>query len=95
MADLNIACVDQNGDPVGGELVTLNTFSADDWAQPGVEINPNPRRTGDNGVINFYSGPPLAKPIMVQATAQNGTSTPMRFDATDDLTVTVVRIPFD
>jgi hypothetical protein len=94
MAQLNITCRNENGSPVGGELVILNTFSADDWAQPGIEINPNPRRTNDNGVVNFYSGPPLAKGIMVQATAQNGTSDPVRFDGTADVMVTVTRIPF-
>jgi hypothetical protein len=94
MAQLNVTCIDEHGHPVSGELVILNTFSADDWAQPGIEINPNPRRTGGNGVVNFYSGPPLHKAIMVQATAQNGTSVPMRFDAITDLMVTVTRIAF-
>ncbi len=94
MAQLNVTCVDEDGDPVGGELVILNTFSADDWAQPGIEINPNPRRTNDQGAVNFYSGPPLAKAIMVQATAQNGTTDPLRFDGTADVMVTVTRIPF-
>src|SRR5580765_5338751 len=94
MAQLNVACIDEHGAPVGGELVTINTFSALDWAQPGIEINPNPRRTGPDGAINFYSGPPLAAPIMVQATAQNGTTSPVPFDGTSHVTITLALIPF-
>ena len=95
MATLNIAVVDQQGTPVADQLVTLNTFDAHDWAKPGVEINPNPRRTGPDGQVNFYSGPPLGGAVMVQATAQNGTSDPVGFDGTSNVVVTVTLIPFD
>jgi hypothetical protein len=94
MANLDVVLLAPNGHPVANELVTINTFSALDWAQPGIEINPNPRRTGPEGVVNFYSGPPLASPIMVQATAQNGTSQPVPFDGTSSVTVTLALIPF-
>jgi len=94
MANLDVVVLAQSGQPVAHELVTINTFSALDWAQPGIEINPNPRRTGADGAINFYSGPPLAAPIMVQATAQNGTTAPVPFDGTSHVTVTLALIPF-
>jgi hypothetical protein len=94
MAILDVVVLAETGHPVAHELVTINTFSALDWAQPGIEINPNPRRSGADGRINFYSGPPLAQAIMVQATAQNGTSSPVPFDGTSDVTVTVALIPF-
>ena len=94
MATLNIAVADQTGKPVADQLVTINTFDAHDWARPGIEINPNPRRTGPDGVINFYSGPPLASDILVQATAQNGTSDPVLFNGTADVLVTVTLVPF-
>jgi hypothetical protein len=94
MANLDVVVLAQSGHPVAHELVTINTFSALDWAQPGIEINPNPRRTGPDGAVNFYSGPPLASPIMVQATAQNGTSHPVPFDGTANVTVTLALIPF-
>lgn len=94
MATLDVVVLAQTGQPVANELVLINTFSALDWAQPGIEINPNPRRTGPNGSINFYSGPPLSQPIMVQATAQNGTSNPVPFDGTSNVTVTLALIPF-
>jgi hypothetical protein len=94
MATLNVAVHDQSGAPVADHLVTINTFDAHDWAKPGVEINPNPRRTGPDGQVNFYSGPALGGAIMVQATAQNGTSAPVQFDGTTDVLVTVTLIPF-
>ena len=94
MATLNVAVVDQSGAPVADQLVTINTFNALDYAQPGIEINPNPRRTGPDGQVNFYSGPPLGGAIMVQATAQNGTTDPVHFDGTTNVLVTVTLIPF-
>jgi hypothetical protein len=57
MATLDVVVLAQTGQPVANELVLINTFSALDWAQPGIEINPNPRRTGPDGTVNFYSGP--------------------------------------
>jgi hypothetical protein len=94
MATLNVSVVDQAGAPVADQLVTINTFNAHDYAQPGIEINPNPRRTGPDGLVNFYSGPPLGGAIMVQATAQNGTTDPVHFDGTTNVLVTVTLIPF-
>jgi hypothetical protein len=94
MATLNVSVVDHAGAPVGDQLVTINTFNALDWAHPGIEINPNPRRTGPDGLVNFYSGPPLGGAIMVQATAQNGTCEPVYFDGTSNVLVTVTLIPF-
>jgi hypothetical protein len=94
MATLDVVVLAQTGQPVANELVLINTFSALDWAQPGIEINPNPRRTGGTGAVNFYSGPPLAQAIMVQATAQNGTSNPVPFDGTSNVTITLALIPF-
>jgi len=94
MATLNVAVVGSDGKPVADQLVTINTFDAHDWAKPGIEINPNPRRTGPDGVINFYSGPALGGEILVQATAQNGTSDPVGFDGTANVLVTVTLIPF-
>jgi hypothetical protein len=94
MATLDVVVLAQTGQPVANELVLINTFSALDWAQPGIEINPNPRRTGPDGAVNFYSGPPLSQPIMVQATAQNGTTDPLYFDGTSSVTISVILIPF-
>lgn len=94
MANLDVMVLTATGEPVADELVTINTFNAVDWAQPGIEINPNPRRTGPDGSVNFYSGPPLAQPVMVQATAQNGTTDPVYFDGTHSVRLPVVRIPF-
>jgi hypothetical protein len=95
MATLDVVVLAQTGQPVANELVTINTFDAHDWAKPGIEINPNPRRTGPDGWVNFYSGPPLGGEIRVQATAQNGTSDPVGFDGTADVLVTVTLIPFE
>lgn len=94
MANLDVIVTGTNGELVKDQLVAINTFDAQDWARDGIQINPNPRRTGQNGSINFYSGPPLASPIMVQATAQNGTSEPVPFDGTADVTVRVTLVPF-
>ena len=94
MAQLNVVVRDQTGAPVADQLVTLNTFDAADWGKPGIPINPNPRRTGPDGGVNFYSGPTMAAPVMVQATAQNGTTEPVPFDGAADLTVSVTLIPF-
>ena len=94
MAQLNVIVRDKTGAPVADQLVTLNTFDAADWGKPGIPINPNPRRTGSDGGVNFYNGPQLAAPVMVQGTAQNGTTEPVTFDGSTDVTVSVTLIPF-
>ncbi len=95
MSQLNVHVIDQSGAPVAGRLVAINTFEADDWGKPGIPINPNPRRTGGDGSVNFYNGPTLTKAVMVQATCMDGTSDPIPFDGTTDVTVTVTAIPFE
>jgi len=94
MGALDVIVLTEDGQPVPDQLVTINTFAAIDWAQPGIEINPNPRRTGPDGHVNFYSGPELGQAVMVQATAQNGTTDPVYFDATSNVVIPVTLIPF-
>ncbi len=78
------------------QLITLNTAQATDWGKDGITLNPNPRRTGPDGVVNFYSGPKLDVPIAVQATCQNGTTgLETIFDGTTDVTIEVVAVPFE
>ena len=93
MSALTVAVVDSTGAPVPNALVLLNTYSPLDWGQAGITVNPNPRFTGADGTVNFYSGPALAKSIMVQASVVGGGSgtqvSPTPFDGTADLTVTV------
>lgn len=94
MANLNVRVTDSEGKPLPNQLVTVNTYLASDWAQPGITVNPNPRPTDANGVASFYAGPKLKNPIMVQATCQNGTTIGIFFDGEADVTVNVVCIPF-
>jgi hypothetical protein len=94
MAVLNVFAKDSSGNPVPNQLVTINTFPVADWNAFGLPINPNPRRTGPDGGVNFYTGGPLHTPVMVQASCQNGTTEPMRFDGTEDVSIALEVVPF-
>lgn len=95
MGKLDVRVTDQQGKPVAGQLVQLNTFNMMDWGKPGIPINPNPRRTGPDGVVNFYNGPALEAGINCQAVCQNGTNDVLvGFDGKADAVVEVTLIPF-
>lgn len=97
MADvrLDVRVVGSDGVGVEGQLVQLNTFNMMDWSKPGMPINPNPRRTGPDGVVNFYHGGPLKAGVNCQAVCQNGTNDVLvGFDGTLDTVVEVTLVPF-
>ena len=95
MAEFNVQVNDQNGNPVSGTLIEVNTYLSSDWGKPGITLNPNPRLTGANGLVNFYSGPALAAPIMVQGTLIDGRYAPVTavasspFNGSADMTLTI------
>lgn len=95
---LDVHVTYDDGTPAAGQLVTLNTARADDWGQEGITLNPNPRRTDGNGMVNFYNDPrdtPLAHPIAVQATCLNTTTgLEATFDGTRNVLIGVVAVPF-
>ena len=92
MAVLNVF-VGTGGAQGGDQLVSLTTWNALDNFKPGMEIGQNPRRTSGDGGVNFYTGGPLpnGQVVMAQATCQNATSDPVRFDGTEDI---IIRLPF-
>lgn len=100
MAVLNVRAIDPNGSPVPNILVKLISANAEHLDQPGQFIYPNPRPTGDDGIVNFINASPGFKvtPSLYQAWyGDNTTDDNLLFDNSQDveilLTVTVAR-PF-
>lgn len=94
-ADLNVYAHWPDGTPADAQLVWITTAPSEDWFELGMPIFPSPRRTGPDGGVNYYHGGPLPKPMSVQFTCQNGTTDPVIFDGTQDVTVQLEVIPFD
>lgn len=94
MARLDVFATFPDGSPAANQLVSVNSFDAQDWGKAGMTLNPNPRLTSGDGGVNFYSGGPLGQPVMVQAFAQNGTSEPTYFDGTQDVAIGLTIVPF-
>jgi hypothetical protein len=100
---LNVYVTDADGTPLANVLVLANTFSANDWGQPGMTVNPNPRTSDANGYVNFFDAPAedcdIDEPFCIQVTAM-GNATGTHFDAAEvfdgetDLDITLVAVPF-